>query len=250
MKRICAFCGSSPGSRPEYRAAARKWLRRHREIDKDPEIGLGPHPRFLCQPSLPSRPATSTPTVPGCNCDAQPPIPKQIIRTGSTTGKTPRLPPEAASFKSLYLNATSAYSQSGEKKKVNSQADLPRFSYPMAVPASELVRADDATFNAFVTKVHADLDTIFRDYSIDHKATLRTLLSVKLDLQQLAGEDQAALQTIDTLRSFEEKPAAKLIPASLRSHAKTSSQLWLDSVVPLGGEFRGAAIEVKPFDGV
>ena len=111
----------------------------------------------------------------------------------------------------LVLLATSAYSQSGEKKKVNSQADLLRFSYPMAVPASELVQADDATFNAFATKVRADLDTIFRDYAIDDKATLRTLLSVKLDLQQLAGEDQAALQTIDSLRSLQEKPAAKLI---------------------------------------
>jgi subtilisin family serine protease len=111
----------------------------------------------------------------------------------------------------LLFLATSAYSQSGEKKKVNRQADLPRFSYPMAAPASELVQADDATFNAFAAKVRADLDTIFRDYAIDDKATLRTLLSVKLDLQQLAGEDQAALQTIDTLRSLQEKPAAKLI---------------------------------------
>jgi subtilisin family serine protease len=111
----------------------------------------------------------------------------------------------------LSLLATYAYSQSGEKKKVNSQADLPRFSYRTAVSASELVQADDATFNAFASKVRADLDTIFRDYAVDDKATLRTLLSVKLDLQQLAGEDQAALETIDTLRSLEEKPAAKLI---------------------------------------
>jgi|HubBroStandDraft_3_1064219.scaffolds.fasta_scaffold08363_4 subtilisin family serine protease len=109
------------------------------------------------------------------------------------------------------LLATFAYSQSGEKKKVNSQADLPRFSYPLAAPASKLVQADDATFNAFAGKVRTDLDTIFRDYAIDDKATLRTLLSVKLDLQQLAGEDQPALQTIDTLRSLQEKPAAKLV---------------------------------------
>src|ERR1700728_2787348 len=111
----------------------------------------------------------------------------------------------------LLLSTTFAYSQSGEKKKVNSQADLPRFSYPMAVPASELAQADDETFNAFASKVRADLDTVFRDYAIEDRATLRTLLSVKLDLQQLAGEHQAALQTIDTLRSLQEKPAAKLI---------------------------------------
>jgi subtilisin family serine protease len=111
----------------------------------------------------------------------------------------------------LLLPATFAYSQSGEKKKVSSQADLPRFSYPLAVRASELVQADDATFDAFAAKVQADLDTIFRDYAIDDKATLRTLLSVKLDLEQLAGEYQGGLQTIDTLRSLQEKPAAKLV---------------------------------------
>jgi subtilisin family serine protease len=111
----------------------------------------------------------------------------------------------------LLLPATFAYSKSGEKKKVSSQADLPRFSYPLAVRASESVQADDATFNTFAAKVRADLDTIFRDYAIDDKATLRTLLSVKLDLQQLAGEYQDGLQTIDAMRNLQEKPAAKLV---------------------------------------
>ncbi len=111
----------------------------------------------------------------------------------------------------LLLVATFADPQSSEKKKVTSQADLPRFSYPLAGRASEFVQADDATFNAFAVKVRTDLDSIFRDYAIDDKATLRTLLSVKLDLQQLAGEYQGALQTAVALRALQEKPAAKLV---------------------------------------
>jgi len=110
----------------------------------------------------------------------------------------------------LLLVANFAHSQSIEKKKVTGQADLPRFSYPLAIPASELVQADDATFNAFATKVRADLDMIFRDYDIDDKATLRTLLSVKLDLQELAGEYQDGLRTLEAVRALEEKPSAKL----------------------------------------
>jgi len=111
----------------------------------------------------------------------------------------------------LLLLATFAQSQSSGKKKVTSQADLPRFSYRLTGPASELLEADDATFNAFASKVRADLDTIFRDYDIDDKSTLRTLLSVRLDLQELAGEFQAGLQTVDALRSLQQKPAAKLL---------------------------------------
>jgi subtilisin family serine protease len=111
----------------------------------------------------------------------------------------------------LLLVATFVHSQSGGKKKVTSQADLPRFSYPLTGPASELVQADDATFNALATKIRADLDTTFRDYEIDDKATLRTLLSVKLDLQELSGQYQEGLQTVEALRALQQKPAAKLL---------------------------------------
>jgi subtilisin family serine protease len=111
----------------------------------------------------------------------------------------------------LVLVATFAQSQSSGKKKVTSQADLPRFSYRLTGPASQLLEADDDTFNAFASKVRVDLDNVFRDYDIDDRSTLRTLLSVKLDLQQLTGEYQAGLQTVDALRALQQKPAAKLL---------------------------------------
>src|SRR5580700_10938109 len=88
----------------------------------------------------------------------------------------------------LLLFAPFVYSQSTAKKKVTSQADLPRFSYPVTGTASALVQADDAAFNAFAMKVRADLDSIFRDYEIDDKSTMRTLLSARLDIEELAGE--------------------------------------------------------------
>ena len=81
-----------------------------------------------------------------------------------------------------------SHGQSIAKKKVNSQADLPRFSYPVTGSASELVQADDATFNAFAAKVRADLDTIFRNYEIADKATMRSLLSARLDLRNLPAK--------------------------------------------------------------
>jgi len=100
--------------------------------------------------------------------------------------------------------------QTTAKKKVNSEADLPRFSYPVTGSASGLMEADDATFNAFAAKVRTDLDGILRNYDIGDKATMRTLLGTELELQTLAGEYQAALETVDRLRSEQEKPSAKL----------------------------------------
>src|SRR5215470_17055130 len=110
----------------------------------------------------------------------------------------------------LLLSGCSSIAQSAPKKKVTSQSDLPRFSYPISIPASQLVQSDTATFDAFASKVRTDLDSVFRDYEISDKATMRALLSSKLDLQQLAGEYSAAIETVKTMRALEEKPSARL----------------------------------------
>jgi hypothetical protein len=109
----------------------------------------------------------------------------------------------------ILLLAPCSYPQANSKKKVTSQADLPRFTYPIKGSASDLLQSDDATFNAFASKVRADLDGTFRDYEVGDKATLRLLLQAKLDLQQFAGENQAALETLTSLRAEGEKPAAR-----------------------------------------
>jgi hypothetical protein len=110
----------------------------------------------------------------------------------------------------VLLLVSFASAQSGAKKKVTTQSDLPRFTYPVDRPASELLQADAATFNAFAAKVRADIDSVFRDYDISDKSTLRELLYAKLDLQQLAGEYSEALATVKQIRELEDKPAARL----------------------------------------
>ena len=110
----------------------------------------------------------------------------------------------------LLLLASFANAQSSAKKKVTSQSDLPRFTYPMDKPASELLQADAATFDTFAAKVRADLETIFRDHDIADKATMRDLLFAKLNLQQLAGEYADALATVKQIRDLEDKPSARL----------------------------------------
>jgi len=128
----------------------------------------------------------------------------------------------------LLLIVPFAHSQSITKKKVTSQADLPRFSYPVTGTASELVQANDATFNAFAAKVRADLDTILSDYEIDDKSTMRTLLSAKLDLEELAGEYEDALKTVEALRALQEKPSAKLTTGLF-------ARAWLEAAIETKG---------------
>lgn len=110
----------------------------------------------------------------------------------------------------VWLLGSVSHAQSAARKKVTSQADLPRFTYQMSMPASQLVQVDPATFAAFAVKVRADLDSVLRDYDITDKATMRNLLTAKADLQQLAGEYLAALETVRSVRAMEEKPSSRL----------------------------------------
>jgi subtilisin family serine protease len=128
----------------------------------------------------------------------------------------------------LVLLAPAVRSQTSGKKKVNNQSDLPRFTYSMTGPASDLLQADAATFNAFAAKVRVDLDSIFRDYDIEDKATLRSLLSARVNLQQAAGENQPALETIESLLKLSDKPTDSLetkvaIKPELQATIETSS---------------------------
>jgi len=104
--------------------------------------------------------------------------------------------------------ATSASAQ--VKKTVNTEADLPRFSFSLAQPASEFLKGDDAAFAPFAKQVAAAVDSILSDYSIADKETLRSLLATKAMVALLNGDTKAGIALLDQVRGLEEKPAAKL----------------------------------------
>lgn len=99
------------------------------------------------------------------------------------------------------------------QKRINSAADLPRFNYPLSQPASQLLVADDATFNAFAAKVKNDVNSVLSGYTIEDAATKRDLLATRLDVEMLDADRAGALATIEQIRNLEEKPAAKLTDA-------------------------------------
>jgi len=135
-----------------------------------------------------------------------------------------RLPRVLTSLGFLLLSWPALHAEPGAKKAVNSQADLPRFSYPLPGSASALIQADDAAFGAFARKVRADLDSVLSSYDIADRSTLRTLIGTKLSLEALRGDYAAGLQTVEELRGLQDKPAAKLLTGLL-------TRAWLRAAV-------------------
>jgi subtilisin family serine protease len=96
------------------------------------------------------------------------------------------------------------------KKEVHSQADLPRATYPVTGSVSSLLQSDDSVFSSIVGQAAVDLDTLLSDYDIKDNATLISILSAKLSLQELKGDAADGIQTIRRIRELQSKPDLKL----------------------------------------
>ncbi len=140
----------------------------------------------------------------------------------------------------VVLCAFSAARSPGQTKKtVNTAADLPRFSFPLAEPASVLLVADDKSFNVFAKQVGTDVDSVLSSYNISDKETLRELLGARCDVQLLSGDAKGALATLDQIRGLQDKPAAKLTSGlTLRAMAEAYEESG-----PGSGSGSGAAFE-------
>ena len=96
------------------------------------------------------------------------------------------------------------------KKEVHSQTDIPRATYPFTGSVSTLLQSNDSVFDSTVSKAAADLDALFSDYDIKDSATLISILTAKLSLQELKGDTVGGLQTISRIRELQSKPDLKL----------------------------------------
>jgi hypothetical protein len=96
------------------------------------------------------------------------------------------------------------------KKEVHSQADLPRLSYPVKGSVSDLLQADESTFDSATGKAATDIDSLLAEYDIQDNATLIGILNAKLALQELKGDATGGLETVAKLRELQTKPDLKL----------------------------------------
>ena len=109
----------------------------------------------------------------------------------------------------LLVAPLAAAAQSVGKKTINSEADLPRFSYPVTGTAQALLISDTPTFNSLARQVRHDLESILRDYDIQDRGVLLHLLSDEVDLQIWFGGDTEALKTCEQMRGLFDKPDMK-----------------------------------------
>ena len=115
----------------------------------------------------------------------------------------------AAFLIAVAFTAMAQAPSAGQKKKIATADDMPRFSYPMNQAPSTFLLADDAAYNAFVAHVLRDVDSVLNDYDIEDKATLRALYGFKVDAEVLTGQNDAALKSLQQLKDLQEKPEAK-----------------------------------------
>ena len=149
--------------------------------------------------------------------------------------RTPALSTLACAILLAIGSAAHAQASAPAKQVITKQADLPRFSYPIAGTATRFVEADAPTFDAFAAKVGHDVDGVLTGYQIDDKSTLGELLNAKIGVQEIAGDYAGALKTIDQLRALQTKPAAQAL-TGLFGRAR------LQAAIEAGGE-SGPAFE-------
>ena len=93
------------------------------------------------------------------------------------------------------------------------EAELPRFSYPVTGGVQQLLNLSDGDFLKFALPIRGDIDHTLQDYEIQDHAAHRKLLQARLNLELLSGENEVALETIQQIRALEDKSWAKLTGA-------------------------------------
>jgi subtilisin family serine protease len=96
-----------------------------------------------------------------------------------------------------------------ERKPVLTADDLPRHTYAVPKPPSQMLQ-DPAAMAPLVSKVKADLLSDLAAYDITDRSTLQRYKSSLLSIAMLEGDYASARRLIAELRALEEKPDLKL----------------------------------------
>lgn len=115
----------------------------------------------------------------------------------------------------------SQWVSAAEKQRIEREADIPRFSYRIAAPLTDVVK-DKALFEAVTAPIQRDIAGVLDKYDIADKASQRQLLGTLVQLEYLRGNYDQALAHADALRALEEKPADKLL-SGLRLRAMVAA---------------------------
>lgn len=100
-----------------------------------------------------------------------------------------------------------------DKIKVESNEDLPRFTYELEGQLTDFIQSDDLL--AFARKRRGDVNSVLERYEVTDATTLQGYYGLILNVQMLEGDFDGARETIEKMRALEEKPAQKLMTGLL-----------------------------------
>ena len=152
-------------------------------------------------------------------------------------------------FLLAFLVAATAFAQG--KKRIEREADLPRYTYKVEGTVEDIVR-DDAKFRRFAAEVRRDTETTLRDYEIADKASERRLLSLLAQLDFLEGNYDAADKRALQIRGLEEKPSDKLISGmvlrAMVAAQKKAGNVTSDAYRAEVGRILAAELKALPYN--
>lgn len=102
------------------------------------------------------------------------------------------------------------FNQAQEKKKITKLDDLPRFTYPIDMKASELL-VSEKDFNSLAKEVKTNIQNTLNEYEIEDNTTLKGFYFTLRNLDMLEGNFESALDYIQKILSLQEKPADKFM---------------------------------------
>jgi subtilisin family serine protease len=136
----------------------------------------------------------------------------------------------------LVLLAFVAAPASAEKKKITKQDDLPRHTYEMSMPASELLASHDAVL-ALAEEVRKNLESDLETYDIEDKTTLQGIHSNLMTIAILEERWDDALARLEKVRGLEDKEAIRATTglgtesriAAIRATGSTDPEVYRDT---------------------
>jgi len=102
-----------------------------------------------------------------------------------------------------------ATANAADKIQVESNEDLPRFTYPMTGKLTDFVQSEG--FAGFADKRRDDVVSVLEKYDVTDATTLKDYQGSILSVQMLEGDFDGARQSIEIIRELEDKPAQKLL---------------------------------------
>ena len=117
---------------------------------------------------------------------------------------------EILSFVLILTLTITGLNQAQEKKKISKLDDLPRYTYPTEIKASELLVSENE-FKLLSEAVKKDIQNTLNEYEIDDKTTLKGYYSTLRNIDMLEGNFESALQYTEKILLLQDKPSDKLM---------------------------------------